>query len=152
MPVVTPGNRHGRAFPQVPSDSRPLRQAKRRRRASSAIGEFAADERGGKFSAAQSLENSENAERISLRESLIRSTRRAVPRLPGNGAQRLEKIESAPENGMASESRTHNIWYTGAWLTVRSGELISEPRLRPSGHSSRIRSAVRWEIFRLATP
>jgi hypothetical protein len=31
--------------------------------------------------------------------------------------QRLEKIESAPENGMGSEARTHNIWYTGARLT-----------------------------------
>ena len=40
MPFVIPGNRHGRAFPQVPSGSRPLREAKRSRRASSAIGEF----------------------------------------------------------------------------------------------------------------
>ena len=56
-----------------------------RRRASSTIDEFVADERG-KFPASQSLENSENAERISLRQSPIRSICRAVPCLPGNGA------------------------------------------------------------------
>ena len=32
--------------------------------------------------------------------------------------QRLEKIESAPGNGMGSEPRTYNIWYAAA-LTVR---------------------------------
>jgi hypothetical protein len=105
MPFATPGNRHGRAFPQVPTDSRPLRQAKRRGRASSAIGECAADERGGKFSASQSFENSENAGRISLRGRLaplhspLRS--RACPEMAPQG---LEKIESAPGNGMVSEA------------------------------------------------
>jgi hypothetical protein len=33
--------------------------------------------------------------------------------------QRLEKIESAPGNGMGSEAATHKIWYPGARLTVR---------------------------------
>jgi hypothetical protein len=34
--------------------------------------------------------------------------------------QRLEKIESAPGNGMGSEtSNTYKIWYTGARQTVR---------------------------------
>jgi hypothetical protein len=83
---VTPGNRHGRTFTQLPSDSRLPREAKRRRRASTAVGEFVADERGGKFSAAQSFENSENVEGISLRQSPIRFPCRAVPSLPGNGA------------------------------------------------------------------
>jgi len=62
---------------------------------------------------------------------------------PEMAPQQLEKIESAPENGMVSEASKPHIWYTDAWLTVRSGELISKPRLRPSGHSSRIRSAGR---------
>ena len=34
--------------------------------------------------------------------------------------QRLEKIESAPGNGMVSDAWSHKIWYTGARLTVRS--------------------------------
>src|SRR5271163_4706852 len=98
MPFVTKGNRHGRAFPQVPSDSRPLRQAKRRRRASSAIGEFAADERGGKFSASQSIENSENAERISPRGSLVPHTRRSGP-APARKWRRkgLKRLNPRPE-------------------------------------------------------
>ena len=33
--------------------------------------------------------------------------------------QRLEKIESAPEDGMGSEARIHKMWYTGARLTAR---------------------------------
>ena len=33
--------------------------------------------------------------------------------------QRLEKIESAPGNGMGSDASTHNIWYRGARLIVR---------------------------------
>src|SRR5271156_3012312 len=73
------------SVPASPVRQPTLRQAKRLRRASSAIGEFVAEERGGKFSASQSFENSENAERISLRESLIRFPCRAVPRQPGNG-------------------------------------------------------------------
>jgi len=106
MPFATPANRHGRAFPQVLTDSRPLRQAKRRGRASSAIGECAAaDEREGNFSAFQSFENSENAERISPQGRLaplhspLRS--RACPEMAPQG---LEKIESAPGNGRVSEA------------------------------------------------
>jgi hypothetical protein len=106
MPFATPANRHGRAFPQVLTDSRPLRQAKRRGRASSAIGECAvADEREGKFSAFQSFENSENAERISPQGRLaplhtpLRS--RACSEMAPQG---LEKIESAPGNGRVSEA------------------------------------------------
>ena len=33
--------------------------------------------------------------------------------------QRLEKIESAPGNGMARKRRTYKMWYSGACLTVR---------------------------------
>jgi hypothetical protein len=55
----------------------------------------------------------------------------------------LKRLNPRPRMVWPPKSRTHNIWYTGAWLTVRSGELISEPRLRRSGHGSRIRSAGR---------
>ncbi len=53
--------------------------------------------------------------------------------------QRLEKIESAPVNGMGSEASSHNIWYTGARLTVRSGREPQErcrirPARRPEGN------------------
>ncbi|HEY3720091.1 MAG TPA: hypothetical protein VGL41_08125 [Roseiarcus sp.] len=37
----------------------------------------------------------------------------APPARPEMAPQRLEKIESAPGNGMARKPRTHNIWYTG---------------------------------------
>src|SRR5271163_3260501 len=142
MPFVTTGNRHGRAFPQVPSDSRPLRHATRRRRASSTIDEFVADERG-KFSAAQSFENSENAKdsrygRASFAALVAPS--RAARKWRRNG---LKRLNPRPRMVWSPKPRSHNIWYMGAWLTVRSGELISEPRLRPSGHGSRIRSAGR---------
>ena len=33
---------------------------------------------------------------------------------PEMAPQRLEKIESAPGNGMGSEASTYKIWYTGA--------------------------------------
>src|SRR5271170_6200089 len=137
MPFATPGNRHGRAFPQVPSDSRPLRHATRRRRAWSTIDEFVADERGGKFSGAQSVENSESAERISLRESLARFPCRAVPPARKWRHNSLKRLNPRPEMVWSWKPRSHNIWYTGAWLTVRSGELISEPRLPPGGYGSR---------------
>ena len=53
--------------------------------------------------------------------------------------QRLEKIKSAPVNGMGSEASSHNIWYTGARLTVRSGREPQErcrirPARRPEGN------------------
>jgi hypothetical protein len=53
----------------------------------------------------------------------------------------LKRLNPRPRMVWSPKPRSHNIWYTGAWLTVRSGELISEPRLRPSGHG--IRSAGR---------
>ena len=95
----------------------------------------------GKFSSLQILENSQNAERISiLRETVpnAQGTRctdgggaarvghahdpsvldlTAKRSRPEMAPQQLEKIESAPGNGMASEVRTHNIWYTSARLT-----------------------------------
>src|SRR5271163_2700213 len=155
MPFATPGNRHGRAFPQVPTDSRPLRQAKRRGRASSAIGECAADERGGKFSASQSFENSENAGRISLRGRLaplpspLRS--RACPEMAPQG---LEKIESAPGNGMVSEaSNPQDVVLRRAAGPCPIGSL--SPGARPAKQrrgddSSPLRT--RRKIFRLAKP
>jgi hypothetical protein len=69
------------------------------------FGECAADERGGKFSASQSFENSENAERISPRgrlaplHSQLRS--RACPEMAPQGP---EKIEFAPGHRMVSEA------------------------------------------------
>ena len=95
-----------RAFPQVPTDSRPLRLAKRRadelrRRLANAP----PMNEGGKFSASQSFENSENAERISpqggARPPHSRLRSRACPEM---APQPLEKIESAPGNGMGSEA------------------------------------------------
>jgi hypothetical protein len=38
---------------------------------------------------------------------------------PEMAPQRLEKIESAPGNGMGSEALNHKMWYTGARLTAR---------------------------------
>src|SRR5271168_718335 len=108
MPFVTPGNRHGRAFPQVPSDAQLPREAKRRGRASSAIGEFAAEERGGKFSASQSIENSENAEGISPRGRLVRHTRRYGP-APARKWRRkgLKRLNPRPEMVVSRKPRTH---------------------------------------------
>ena len=144
MPFLTPGNRHGRAFPQVPSDSRPLRNATRRRRASSTICEFVADERG-KFSGAQSLENSENAERFSLRESLIRFPCRAPSRAcPEMAPQRLEKIKSAPENGMVSEASKpqHLVYGRAAHRALRRNSLGPPPMARrPQFTNSKRRKA-----------
>ena len=115
--------------------------------------EFVADERG-KFSGAQSLENSENAERISLRESLIRfpCPRRPAParKWRRNG---LKRLNPRPRMVWSRKPRSHNIWYTGARLTVRSGEIVSEPRLRPAATVHEFEAQEgRWEIFRLATP
>ena len=53
---------------------------------------------------------------------------------PEMAPQRLEKIESAPGNGMGSEASSNNIWYTGARLTVRSGREPQERcRIRRAG-------------------
>src|SRR5271154_2409224 len=110
MPFATSGNRHGRALPQVPSDSRLPRETKRRRQASSAIGEFVADERGGKFSASQSLENSENAERISPRGSLVPHTRRSGPAPARKWCRKgLKRLNPRPEMVWSREPRTHKI-------------------------------------------
>src|ERR1700722_12667471 len=38
--------------------------------------------------------------------------------------QRLEKIESAPGNGMARKPRTYDIWYTAARLAKSSRKTI----------------------------
>src|SRR5271163_4117427 len=57
--------------------------------------------------------------------------------------QRLEKIESAPGNGMGSEvsNLQHLVRERAADRALR--RIVSDHRLRPSGHSSRIRSAGR---------
>jgi hypothetical protein len=104
MPFATPGNRHGRAFPQVPTDSRPLRQAKRRGRASSAIGECAADEREGKFSPLKALKTQKTRKESRRGGASPPALAAPVSRLPQMAPQGLEKIESAPGNGMVSEA------------------------------------------------
>ncbi len=55
----------------------------------------------------------------------------------------LKRLNPRPRMVWSRKPRSHNIWYTGARLTVRSGEIVSDPRLWPGGHSSRIRSAGR---------
>jgi hypothetical protein len=90
----------------------------------------------GKFSALQSLENPQNAERISvLREPVPRAGRTLAASLAGIAAraglsarrsrpemapQRLEKIESAPGNGRVSEASNPQHMVHGARLTQRS--------------------------------
>ena len=94
-----------RAFPQVPTDSRPLRQAQRRVRSSSAIGECAADERGGNFPARKALK------KLSKTRKELLWGNRAAPCTGRSGLARarklpfkgLEKIESAPGYGRVSE-------------------------------------------------
>ena len=51
---------------------------------------------------------------IAAREGL--TAKRSRPEM---APQRLEKIESAPGNGMGSEASNPQDWYTGARLTVR---------------------------------
>ena len=147
MPFVATGNRHGRAFPQVPSDSRPLRHATRRRRASSTIDKFVADERGVNFPPCKALKTQKTWKGSLYGRASFASLVAPSRACPEMAPQRFAKIESAPENGMVSEASKPQHLVSGAWLTVRSGELISDPRLRPGGHGSRIRSAVRWEIL-----
>jgi hypothetical protein len=62
---------------------------------------------------------------------------------PEMAPQRLEKIESAPGNGMGSEASNlqHLVRERVADPALR--RIVSDRRLRPSGHSSRIRSAGR---------
>jgi hypothetical protein len=89
----------------------------------------------GKFSALQSIENSQNAERISiLREPVLcagRSLAASLARIaaregptakrsrPEMAPQRLEKIESAPGNGSLGSLEPTNMVH-GARLTQRS--------------------------------
>src|SRR5271169_6016227 len=66
-----------------------------------------------------------------LDKFLAKTARRPRPEM---AAQRLEKIESAPGNGMGSEAPSHNIWYAGARLTVRCGREPQERcRIRRAG-------------------
>jgi hypothetical protein len=44
----------------------------------------------------------------------------ARPSRPEMAPQRIDNIESAPENGMVSEASRHKMWYTGAQLAGRS--------------------------------
>ena len=62
---------------------------------------------------------------------------------PEMAPQRFEKIESAPGNGMGSEASNlqHLVRERAADRALR--RIVSDRRLRPSGHSSRIRSAGR---------
>src|SRR5271154_3319677 len=94
----------------------------------------------GKFSALQSLEKSQNAERISIRvgscvavseeaaaESIVdisnrgvaspRSRRERPTESPANGRNALKRLNLRPEMVWARKPRTYNIWYTGARLT-----------------------------------
>src|SRR5271163_1845064 len=132
MPFVTTGNRHGRAFPQVPSDSRPLRHATRRQRASSTIDEFVADERGGNFpvrraSRTRKTRKESRYGRASFAPLVALS--RACPEM---APQRLEKIESAPENGMASKASNpqHLVRGRVAGHALRRSNLGAPPTAR----------------------
>src|SRR5271170_7032504 len=70
--------------------------------------------------------------------------------------QQLEKIESAPGNGMASEASSHKMWYTGAGRPGEAGIVDGRRRPRParralfpeSGMAER--SAVRARAYRSA--
>jgi len=42
--------------------------------------------------------------------------------------QRLEKIESAPGNGMGSKPRTYKMWYTVARLAIRDSASVASNR------------------------
>jgi hypothetical protein len=53
--------------------------------------------------------------------------------------QRLDKIESAPGNGMVSEASTHKIWYRGVRLPCPSPADVP----RPGGNASRGRRGAR---------
>jgi hypothetical protein len=78
----------------------------------------------------ESLNRSVSVAEIAEREDVVEKPTRdpagqsarsdeASPARPEMAPQELEKIESGPGNGMGRKPRTHNIWYTGARLTVR---------------------------------
>ena len=142
VPFVTTGNRHGRAFPQVPSGSRPLRHATRRRRASSTTDEFVADERG-KFSAAKASRTRKTRKDSRYGRASFASLVAPSRVCPEMAPQRLEKIESAPENGMVSEASKpqHLVYGRVTDRAFRRTILGAPPTSR--GHGSRIRSAGR---------
>jgi hypothetical protein len=74
------------------------------------FGECAADERGGKFSASQSFENSENAERISPRGRLA-PLHRSSGLAPARKWRRkgLKRLNSRPEMVWSRKPRTHKM-------------------------------------------
>jgi hypothetical protein len=111
-------------------------------------------ERGGKFSSSQSIENSESAERISPRGSLVPPARRSRSRAcPEMAPQGLEKIESAPGNGRVSEaSNPQDVVHGCAADRVRSAaQSRSVPQSSAVGGDSSPRR-TRRKIFRLAKP
>jgi hypothetical protein len=68
---------------------------------------------GGKFSASQSFENSENAERISPRGRLAPALAAPVPRLPGNGAATAptdEEENYQPRKALKSHKTRKSTW------------------------------------------
>jgi hypothetical protein len=111
----------------------------------------------GKFSALQSIENSQNAEGISiLREPVPRAGRMPLASLAGIATrggltakrscpemapQRLEKIESAPGNGMGSGASNPQDVVHGARPTQRSLRPI-QPLAKVVGRLGRDRCSI----------
>jgi len=143
MPFAATGNRHGRAFPQVPSDSRPLRHATRRRRASSTIYEFVADERG-KFSAAQASRTRKTRKESRYGRASFAPLVAPSRACPEMAPQRLEKIESAPENGMAFEvsNPQHLVHGCVAHRALRRNSLGPPPTARRPQFTNSKRSTM----------
>jgi hypothetical protein len=142
--LVTTGNRHGRAFPQVPSDSRPLRHATRRRRASSTICEFVADARGGNFPLRKASRTRKTRKESRYGRTPIAPLVAPSRACPEMAPQRLEKIESAPENGMASEvsNPQHLVYGRVAHRALRRTNLGAPPTSqRPRFTNSKRRKA-----------
>jgi hypothetical protein len=123
--------------------------------------------------AQQSFEPTRLCRRIAARDGSRQKRSR-----PEMAPQRLDKIESAPGNGMVSEACTHKIWYRGVRLPCptpadvprpggtpregarralgvgcRLGSRVDQGRRRTRSWSlSRGGGAMEAEIFRLAKP
>ena len=98
----------------------------------------------GNFPVRKASRSTENAERFSLRESLIRFPCWAPSEPVGNGAEWLEKIESAPENGMVSEASKpqHLVYGRAAHRALRRNSLGPPPMARrPQFTNSKRRKA-----------
>ena len=72
--------------------------------------------------AQQSFEPTRLCRRIAARDDLRQKRSR-----PEMATQRLDKIESAPGNGMVSEASTHKIWYRGVRLPCPTPADVPRP-------------------------